>query len=112
MDKTKPHETLSRRSIAMIPKSCRCAIGEAGEDCYPAIRPAMAVLHLDGKRVLAVEVAHKQGQAALRRARLRPLRLAQRKGPGQHLPGSRGVQKTYGFCTPHCSMRASDERAV
>jgi Putative DNA-binding domain len=32
-------------------------VGDAGEDCYPAIRPTMSVLELDGKRVVAVEVA-------------------------------------------------------
>jgi len=33
-------------------------VGEAGEECYPGIRPAMSVLDLDGKRVVAVEIAH------------------------------------------------------
>ena len=33
-------------------------IGEAGEDCYPAIRPAMTVLEAEGKRVVAIEISH------------------------------------------------------
>ena len=33
-------------------------VGEAGEDCYPPIRPKMTVLQVEGKSVLAVEVEH------------------------------------------------------
>lgn len=32
-------------------------VGEAGEECYPAIRPSMSVLEFDGKRVVAIEIS-------------------------------------------------------
>jgi hypothetical protein len=31
-------------------------VGEAGDDCYPPIQPRMTVLHVEGKRILAVEI--------------------------------------------------------
>ena len=31
-------------------------VGEAGEDCYPAIRPSMTVLEINEKRIVAVEI--------------------------------------------------------
>ncbi len=40
------------------PDKLQMRVGEAGQDCYPAIRPEMAVLDLDGKRVIAVEISH------------------------------------------------------
>ena len=40
------------------PEKVQRRVGEAGEECYPGIRPAMSVLDLDGKRVVAVEIAH------------------------------------------------------
>jgi predicted HTH transcriptional regulator len=40
------------------PEKAQMRIGDAGEDCYPAIRPEMKVVEVDGKRVLAVGVAH------------------------------------------------------
>jgi hypothetical protein len=40
------------------PEKLQLRVSDAGEECYPAIRPVMTVLEVDGKRVLAVEVAH------------------------------------------------------
>jgi hypothetical protein len=40
------------------PDKLQMRVGDAGEECYPAIRPAMTVVEFDAKRVLAVEVAH------------------------------------------------------
>ena len=40
------------------PEKVQRRVGEAGEECYPGIRPAMSVLDLDGKRVVAVEITH------------------------------------------------------
>ena len=40
------------------PEKLQMRVGDAGEECYPAIRPSMTVLQVDGKSVLAVEVAH------------------------------------------------------
>ena len=40
------------------PEKAQMRVGDAGEDCYPAIRPVMNVLEVDGKRLVAVEVAH------------------------------------------------------
>lgn len=40
------------------PEKLQMRVGAAGEECYPAIRPSMTVLHLNGRHVLAVEVAH------------------------------------------------------
>lgn len=44
------------------PDKLQMRVGDAGEDCYPAIRPSMAVLELDGKRVLAVEITHSKNK--------------------------------------------------
>jgi hypothetical protein len=40
------------------PEKLQMRVGDAGEECYPAVRPSMTVLHVDGKSLLAVEVAH------------------------------------------------------
>jgi hypothetical protein len=79
------------------PDKLQKRVGEAGEDCYPAIRPAMAVLELNGKRVLAVEIFSSQGQAAFCRACLRPLRIAQREGARRRLSD---------LLTGHCDKAA------
>src|SRR6266849_9771904 len=40
------------------PEKLQMRVAEAGEECYPAIRPAMSVLEVDGKHIVAVEVTH------------------------------------------------------
>jgi len=42
------------------PEPLQKRVGDAGEECYPAIRPSMTVLHVKGKQVLAVEVAYSE----------------------------------------------------
>jgi hypothetical protein len=68
-------------------------IGEAGEECYPAILPSMTVLYKDGKQVLAVEVAHSK-------------RKPHFAGPAYIRSGSRSVKASdsiyQDLLTSHC----------
>jgi hypothetical protein len=40
------------------PEKVQMRIGEAGEECYPAIRPLMIVLDVQEKRIIAVEISY------------------------------------------------------
>ncbi len=40
------------------PEKLQMRVGDAGEECYPVVRPLMTVLQVNGKSLLAVEVAH------------------------------------------------------
>jgi hypothetical protein len=76
------------------PEKVQRRVGEAGEECYPAIRPAMSVLDLDGKRVVAVEIAHSKDKPHF-------------AGPAYIRSGSRSVKASDSLyrdlLTSHCS---------
>ncbi len=69
-------------------------VAEAGEDCYPAIRPVMRVLDVGGKHVVAVEVAHSKDKPHF-------------AGPAYVRSGSRSVKASDSLyrdlLTSHCS---------
>jgi len=44
------------------PDKLQKRVGEAGEECYPPIRPAMTVLDVEEKKVLAVEISHSRNK--------------------------------------------------
>jgi len=77
------------------PDALQKRVGEAGEECYPAIHPLMTVLEVDGKRILAVEVGY---------SREKPHFV----GPAYTRSGSRSVKasdKLYReLLTSHCSV--------
>src|SRR5271170_4263010 len=76
------------------PEKVQRRVGEAGEECYPAIRPAMSVLDLDGKRVVAVEIAHSKDKPHF-------------AGPAYIRSGSRSVKASDSLyrdlLTSHCT---------
>lgn len=76
------------------PEKMQMRVSAAGEDCYPAIRPVMTVLDVDGKRVLAVEVAHSKDKPHF-------------GGPAYIRTGSRSVKapdsEFRDLLTSHCS---------
>jgi hypothetical protein len=69
-------------------------VGDAGEECYPPIQPLMTVLSVDGKQVLAVEVAHSKEKPHF-------------AGPAYIRSGSRSVKASASLyrdlLTSHCS---------
>jgi hypothetical protein len=69
-------------------------VAEAGENCYPAIRPVMRVLEVDGKSVVGVEVAHSKDKPHF-------------AGPAYIRSGSRSVKASDSLyrdlLTSHCS---------
>jgi hypothetical protein len=77
------------------PEKLQMRVGDAGEDCYPAIRPVMTVLHVNGKRVLAVEVAHSKDKPHF-------------AGPAYIRSGSRSIKASDSayrdLLTAHCSL--------
>lgn len=76
------------------PDRVQMRVGEAGEDCYPAIRPSMIVLDVDSKRVVAVEIAHSRDKPHF-------------AGPAYIRSGSRSVKASESvyrdLLTSHCS---------
>jgi hypothetical protein len=79
------------------PDKLQKRVGEAGEDCYPAIRPPMAVQDVNGKRVLAVEIHHSKDRTHF-------------AGPAYVRSGSRSVKATDNvyrdLLTAHCDKAA------
>ncbi len=77
------------------PDKLQMRVGDAGEDCYPAIRPLMTVLPVEGKRVLAVEVAHSKDKPHF-------------AGPAYIRSGSRSIKASESayrdILTAHCSL--------
>jgi hypothetical protein len=76
------------------PDKLQRRVGDAGEDCYPAIRPSMVVLSLEEKWVLAVEVGYSPNKPHF-------------AGPAFVRSGSRSVKASEGLyrdlLTSHCS---------
>ena len=76
------------------PDKLQRRVGDAGEDCYPAIHPTMTVLPIEEKWVLAVEVGY---------SRERP----HFAGPAYVRSGSRSVKASEGLyrdlLTSHCT---------
>lgn len=76
------------------PDGLQKRVGDAGEECYPPIRPSMAVLHAEGERVLAVEVAYSTDKPHF-------------TGPAYIRSGSRSVKASDSLyrdlLTSHCS---------
>ena len=76
------------------PEKVQMRVADAGEECYPAIRPAMSVLDLNGKRVVAVEIAHSKDKPHF-------------VGPAYIRSGSRSVNASDSLyrdlLTSHCS---------
>lgn len=76
------------------PEKVQRRVGESGDECYPAIRPAMSVLDLDGKRVVAVEISYSKDKPHF-------------AGPAYIRSGSRSVKASDNLyrdlLTSHCS---------
>src|SRR5450759_3011141 len=77
------------------PEKVQMRVGNAGEECYPSIHPSMTVLHLDGKRILAVEVGHSKEKPHF-------------AGPAYIRSGSRSLKASDSIyrdlLTSHCSL--------
>jgi hypothetical protein len=76
------------------PDKLQRRVGDAGEDCYPAIRPTMTVLPLNEKWVLAVEVGYSRDKRHF-------------AGPAYVRSGSRSVKASTelyrDLLTSHCT---------
>jgi hypothetical protein len=76
------------------PEKLQMRIATAGEECYPPIRPAIQVLEIEGKRVVAVEIAHSKEKPHF-------------AGPAYIRTGSRSVKASNSIyrdiLTSHCS---------
>ena len=83
-------------SLALpILTSCNRRVGDAGEDCYPTIRPTMTALPLEEKWVVAVEVGYSGDKPHF-------------AGPAYVRSGSRSVKASAelyrDLLTSHCTL--------